>query len=90
MVVRRSLQNINNKQQLDQMDYESDDDFELSLQSSIGKEQCFICGTPAGGLLEYYRKFDSIGLSIGPICQSLTPGSENMMMMEMKRLILGI
>lgn len=50
------------KQQLDQMDYESDDDFELSLQSSIGKEQCFICGTPAGGLLEYYRKFDSIGI----------------------------
>ena len=31
-----------------------------------------------------------LGLSIGPICQSLTPGSENMMMMEMKRLILGI
>lgn len=30
-----------------------------------------------------------LGLSIGPICQSLTPGSENMMM-EMKRLILGI
>ena len=50
------------KQQLDQMDYESDDDFELSLQSSIGKEQCFICGTPAGGLLEYYKKFDSIGI----------------------------
>ena len=50
------------KQQLDQTEYESDDDFELSLHSSIGKEQCFICGTPAGGLLEYYRKFDSIGI----------------------------
>ena len=22
----------------------------------------FSCGTPAGGLLEYYRKFDSIGI----------------------------
>lgn len=31
-----------------------------------------------------------LGSSIGPICQSLTHGSENMMMMEMKRLILGI
>ena len=31
-----------------------------------------------------------LGLSIGPICQSLTPGSENMMIMEMRRLILGI
>ena len=30
-----------------------------------------------------------LGSSIGPICQSLTPGSGNMMM-EMKRLILDI
>ena len=50
------------KQQLDQTDYAPDDDFELSLQSSVSKDQCFICGTPAGDLLEYYYKFDSIGI----------------------------
>lgn len=49
-------------QQSEQEEKEPDDEFELSLQSSIGKEKCYICGTPAGGLLEYYRKLDSIGI----------------------------
>ena len=42
--------------------YKSDMVFDLSLQSSVEKEKCFICGTPAGGLLDYYYKFDSIGI----------------------------
>ena len=39
------------KQQLDQTEYESDDDFELSLQSSIGKEQTGVESTSVGGIL---------------------------------------
>ena len=35
---------------------------EQTLQSSINKDNCYICGTPAGGLLEYYYKFDSVGI----------------------------
>lgn len=50
------------KQQLDQMDYESDDDFELSLQSSIGKEQCFICGIP--GLVDFWNIIENSILGI--------------------------
>ena len=49
-------------QQSEQEEKEPDDEFELSLQSSVSKDQCFNCGTPAGGLLEYYYKFDSIGI----------------------------
>ena len=49
-------------QQSEQEENDPDDEFELSLQSSVGKDQCFICGTQAGGLLEYYYKFDSIGI----------------------------
>ena len=30
---------------------------EQTLQSSINKDNCYIRGTPAGGLLEYYYKF---------------------------------
>ena len=29
-----------------------------TLQSSINKDNCYICGTSAGGLLEYYYKGD--------------------------------
>ena len=35
---------------------------EPTLQSSINKDNCYICGTSAGGLLEYYYKFDSVGI----------------------------
>ena len=35
---------------------------EQTLQSSINKDNCYICGTPAGGLLEYYYKIDSVGI----------------------------
>lgn len=50
------------KQKSGQAGYRLDDEFKLSLQSSISKDQCFICGTPAGGLLNYYYQFDSIGV----------------------------
>ena len=39
-----------------------DDDFELKLTSMVDKKDCFVCGDPADGLLEYYSKFDSIGI----------------------------
>ncbi|MBP3469210.1 MAG: hypothetical protein J6K26_06805 [Lachnospiraceae bacterium] len=58
----QSIETEKTSQQSEQEEKEPDDEFELSLQSSVSKDQCFICGTPAGGLLEYYYKFDSIGI----------------------------
>ena len=51
-----------NKNQQSEQKVKDETDLNLSLQSSIRKEKCFICGTPAGGLLDYYYKFDSIGI----------------------------
>ena len=51
-----------NKNQQSEQKVKDETELKLSLQSSIGKEQCFICGTPAGGLLDHYYKFDSIGI----------------------------
>ena len=51
-----------NKNQQSEQKIKDEKDLKLSFQSSIGKDQCFICGTPAGGLLDYYYKFDSIGI----------------------------
>ena len=57
----QTVESSNKNQQLEQKE-KDEKDLKLSLQSSIGKEQCFICGNPAGGLLDYYYKFDSIGI----------------------------
>lgn len=35
---------------------------EQTLLSSIDEDDCYICGTSAVGLLEYYYKFDSVGI----------------------------
>ena len=57
----QTVESSNNNQQSEQK-VKDETDLNLSLQSSIRKEKCFICGTPAGGLLYYYYKFDSIGI----------------------------
>lgn len=57
----QTVESSNKNQQSEQKE-KDETDLNLSLQSSIRKEQCFICGTPAGGLLDYYYKLDSIGI----------------------------
>lgn len=41
-------------------------EYELTLESTIDQEDCFVCGNPPGGLLDYYYKFDSIGIIYWP------------------------
>lgn len=40
--------------------------YKLTLESTVDKENCFVCGNPPGGLLDYYYKFDSIGIIYWP------------------------
>lgn len=42
--------------------FKAKQEIEINVQSNVEKDNCFICGTPAGGLLEYYYKFNSIGI----------------------------
>lgn len=41
-------------------------EYELALESAIDQADCFVCGSPPGGLLNYYYKFDSIGIIYWP------------------------
>lgn len=41
-------------------------EYELTLESAIDQEDCFVCGNPPGGLLDYYYKFDSVGIIYWP------------------------
>lgn len=41
-------------------------EYTLTLESTINEENCFVCGNPPGGLLDYYYKFDSIGIIYWP------------------------
>lgn len=43
-----------------------DPEYELTLESTIDEENCFVCGNSPGGLLDYYYKFDSIGIIYWP------------------------
>lgn len=38
------------------------EEIEVHLSSEIDKDKCFICGKPAGGLLEMYSGLDSLGI----------------------------
>lgn len=58
----KSEETKTNNQEAEQIIYQTEEEFELSLKSSIDKDECFICGNPAGGILDYYYKFDSIGI----------------------------
>lgn len=40
--------------------------YELTLESAVEQEDCFVCGNPPGGLLDYYYKFDSVGIIYWP------------------------
>ena len=40
--------------------------YELTLESAIDQKDCFVCGNPPGGLLDYYYKFDSVGIIYWP------------------------
>lgn len=37
-------------------------EYALTLESTVDKTDCFVCGDPQGGLLDYYSKFDSVGI----------------------------
>ena len=37
-------------------------EYELSVESNIGQEDCSICGNGGGSLMSYYGKKDSIGI----------------------------
>lgn len=37
-------------------------EYELSVESNIGQEDCFVCGNEGGGLMPYYVKRDSVGI----------------------------
>ena len=43
-------------------------EYELTLESAVDvdQEDCFVCGNPPGGLLDYYYKFDSVGIIYWP------------------------
>lgn len=41
-------------------------EYELSLESAVDQEDCFVCGNPPGELLDYYYKFDSVGIIYWP------------------------
>ena len=41
-------------------------EYELALEATIDQVNCFVCGSPPGGLLDYYYKFDSIGIIYWP------------------------
>ena len=41
-------------------------DYALTLESTVDEADCFVCGDPPGGLLDYYSKFDSIGIIYWP------------------------
>ena len=41
-------------------------EYELTLESTVDETDCFVCGNPPGGLLDYYSKFDSIGIIYWP------------------------
>ena len=41
-------------------------EYELTLESFVDQEDCFVCGNPPGGLLDYYYKFDSVGIIYWP------------------------
>ena len=41
-------------------------EYELTLESVVDQEDCFVCGNPPGGLLNYYYKFDSVGIIYWP------------------------
>lgn len=41
-------------------------EYELTLESTVEQADCFVCGNPPGGLLDYYYKFDSVGIIYWP------------------------
>lgn len=41
-------------------------EYALILESTVDKTDCFVCGDPPGGLLDYYSKFDSVGIIYWP------------------------
>ena len=41
-------------------------EYELTLESAVDQEDCFVCGNPPGGLLNYYYKFASVGIIYWP------------------------
>ena len=41
-------------------------EYTLTLESTVDEADCFVCGEPPGGLLDYYSKFDSIGVIYWP------------------------
>lgn len=41
-------------------------EYALTLESTVAETDCFVCGDPPGGLLNYYSKFDSVGIIYWP------------------------
>ena len=41
-------------------------EYALTLESTVDEKDCFVCGDPPGGLLDYYNKFDSVGIIYWP------------------------
>lgn len=41
-------------------------EYALILESTVDEKDCLVCGDPPGGLLDYYSKFDSIGIIYWP------------------------
>ncbi|HJA72434.1 MAG TPA: hypothetical protein IAA07_12830 [Candidatus Lachnoclostridium stercoravium] len=49
-------------------------EYDLTLESTVEQEDCFVCGSPPGGLLDYYYKFDSIGIIYWPVLTVIDTG----------------
>ena len=46
--------------------YNREPEYEFTSESAVEQEDCFVCGNPPGGLLDYYYKFDSVGIIYWP------------------------
>lgn len=90
----QTVESSNKNQQLEQKE-KDEKDLKLSLQSSIGnppleRSNALYAEILQGDFLTTIINSILLGLFIGRIGQLPTPGFGNMMMLEMKRLILGI